>query len=149
MNLVKKSLRTGFEWAERALGLVFSDAWNPLFNLGALGFFYYWVGKDYRGQGLGGEAVSLLLTVGSEYLGIECCYAKIYEYNKSSQNGIKKLGFERLPFNAAPPNETEQLYYLGCKKSAEENALECQQLFNDMDSSTKVDMPLLMELSLG
>ena len=43
MNLVKKWLRTGFEWAERALGLVFSDAWNPLFNLGALGFFYYWV----------------------------------------------------------------------------------------------------------
>jgi ferredoxin len=43
MNLVKNGLRTGFQWAERALGLFFSDAWNPLFNLGALGFFYYWV----------------------------------------------------------------------------------------------------------
>lgn len=111
-----------------------------------VGYFYYWLGKDFRGQGFGGEAVSLLLEFGCEYLGINCCYAKVFEHNSSSQKAMEKLGFQRLPFNAAPPNETEQLYYLGSAKSPIENALECQQLFDDMCSATKVDIPLSMKL---
>ena len=107
-----------------------------------VGYFYYWLGKDFRGQGFGGEAVELLLGFGREFQGIDCCYAKVFEYNKASQQALKKLGFQRLSFNAAPPNETEQLYYFGCRKSVEDNALECQQLFDDMGSGTQVDMSL-------
>jgi ferredoxin/coenzyme F420-reducing hydrogenase delta subunit len=40
---VRKALRAGFCWLERGLDRVFSPAWNPLYHLGALGFFYYWV----------------------------------------------------------------------------------------------------------
>ncbi len=107
-----------------------------------VGYFYYWLGKDFRGQGFGGEAVELLLAFGREVQGIDCCYAKVFEYNRASQRAMEKLGFERLPFNAAVPYETEQLYYLGCGKSVEDNALECQQLFDDMGSATQVDMSL-------
>jgi len=43
MGLLRRVLRFGFERLEGALGSVFPEAWNPLFNLGALGFFLYWI----------------------------------------------------------------------------------------------------------
>ncbi|MGI9385481.1 MAG: cytochrome b N-terminal domain-containing protein [Methyloligellaceae bacterium] len=36
-------LRRGFDLAEAVLGAVFPPHWNPLLNLGALGFFFYWI----------------------------------------------------------------------------------------------------------
>ncbi len=32
-----------FQWLERLLDRIFGNRWNPLYQLGALGFFYYWV----------------------------------------------------------------------------------------------------------
>ncbi len=43
MSVVKGVLRNGFEYAERGLGRFFPAEWNPLLNLGALGFFFYWI----------------------------------------------------------------------------------------------------------
>ncbi|MCP4329649.1 MAG: hydrogenase iron-sulfur subunit [Alphaproteobacteria bacterium] len=43
MILVQTPLRAGFEVAERLLDRFFGAAWNPLYNLGALGFFYFWI----------------------------------------------------------------------------------------------------------
>lgn len=43
MAIVKHQLRLGFAWLEALLDRVFSPAWNPLYHLGALGFFYYWI----------------------------------------------------------------------------------------------------------
>lgn len=43
MDTVRRALRLGFAAAEAALGRVFPPAWNPLLNLGALGFFFYWI----------------------------------------------------------------------------------------------------------
>ena len=40
---IKTPLRRAFDAAEITLGRVFPPAWNPLGNLGALGFFFYWV----------------------------------------------------------------------------------------------------------
>ncbi len=40
---LKTPLRRTFDAAEIALGRVFPPAWNPLANLGALGFFFYWI----------------------------------------------------------------------------------------------------------
>jgi hypothetical protein len=36
-------LRLAFQWLEARLDAVFGPRWNPLYQLGALGFFYYWV----------------------------------------------------------------------------------------------------------
>ncbi len=36
-------LRRGFAAAELLLGRAFPAAWNPLLNLGALGFFFFWI----------------------------------------------------------------------------------------------------------
>jgi len=36
-------LRAVFDFAENVLSRVFPPAWNPMLNLGALGFFFYWI----------------------------------------------------------------------------------------------------------
>lgn len=43
MRYLKTVLRFGFDTAEATLDRVFPAAWNPLLNLGALGFFFYWI----------------------------------------------------------------------------------------------------------
>jgi len=43
MNPIRRVLRTGFDYAEAGLGRFFPPEWNPLLNLGALGFFFYWI----------------------------------------------------------------------------------------------------------
>ena len=43
MDLIRWPLRRGFDLAEAMLGAVFPPHWNPLLNLGALGFFFYWI----------------------------------------------------------------------------------------------------------
>ena len=43
MGFLRQPLRIGFDAGEKLLGLVFPANWNPLLNLGALGFFFYWI----------------------------------------------------------------------------------------------------------
>jgi len=41
--MLRRPLATVFLWAEAWLDKVFGPRWNPLYQLGALGFFYYWI----------------------------------------------------------------------------------------------------------
>lgn len=43
MDLLRRPLRTCFDAGEGLLALAFPANWNPLLNLGALGFFFYWI----------------------------------------------------------------------------------------------------------
>ena len=43
MEPVGRPLRWLFNHAEALLGVIFPPSWNPLVNLGALGFFFYWI----------------------------------------------------------------------------------------------------------
>lgn len=43
MHLLRSAIRAAFARAEAMLGRAFPAAWNPLLNLGALGFFFYWI----------------------------------------------------------------------------------------------------------
>jgi quinol-cytochrome oxidoreductase complex cytochrome b subunit len=40
---MRRVLRFAFDHLEKALGRFFPAQWNPILNLGALGFFFYWV----------------------------------------------------------------------------------------------------------
>ena len=43
MSRVRRALRFAFERLESLLDHAFPPAWNPLYHLGALGFFSYWI----------------------------------------------------------------------------------------------------------
>ncbi len=43
MSRVRRALRFAFERLESLLDHAFPPAWNPLYHLGALGFFLYWI----------------------------------------------------------------------------------------------------------
>lgn len=43
MKAIKLVLRSFFDLLERFLGYFFPPHWNPMLNLGALGFFFYWI----------------------------------------------------------------------------------------------------------
>ena len=105
-------------------------------------FFYFWIGKDFQGKGYGTEAVKLLLEIGEAYFGITCCYAKVFEHNHASKKSLRKIGFEQLNFNAAPPYDNEQLYYFGEDKCESEQVNELHQLLCDMKSDTKIHVPI-------
>jgi quinol-cytochrome oxidoreductase complex cytochrome b subunit/coenzyme F420-reducing hydrogenase delta subunit len=40
---MKSLLKTGFNWLDRGFSRVFTDHWNPMYQLGALSFFYFWI----------------------------------------------------------------------------------------------------------
>jgi coenzyme F420-reducing hydrogenase delta subunit/ferredoxin len=41
--MIRGILANGFLWLEARLDTLFGARWNPLYQLGALGFFYYWI----------------------------------------------------------------------------------------------------------
>ncbi|MBL1143087.1 MAG: hydrogenase iron-sulfur subunit [Proteobacteria bacterium] len=43
MLALKLLLRTGFEYVEDCFDIIFGAKWNPFYQLGALGWFYYWI----------------------------------------------------------------------------------------------------------
>jgi quinol-cytochrome oxidoreductase complex cytochrome b subunit/coenzyme F420-reducing hydrogenase delta subunit len=43
MGAIRHALRSGFAGLEAVLDRIFSQAWNPLYHLGALGFYFYWI----------------------------------------------------------------------------------------------------------
>lgn len=43
MNVLRQALRLVFERLEALFDRAFPPAWNPLYHLGALGFFFYWI----------------------------------------------------------------------------------------------------------
>ncbi|PCK07316.1 MAG: hypothetical protein COA42_14935 [Alteromonadaceae bacterium] len=106
-----------------------------------VGFFYYWLGRDFQGQGLGPKAVRLLLAWGKKCLDLSCCYAKVYDYNMSSQKALSKIGFQSLPFRARRPYTDERFYYFGNKKSTEACHVELANLLTSMMSVLRL-MPM-------
>jgi RimJ/RimL family protein N-acetyltransferase len=97
-----------------------------------VGFFYYWLGQDFQGQGFGPQAVNLLLQLGKAHMGMTCCYAKAYKENISSHHAMKKIGFEPLPFTVAEPNENEMYFYYGADKPRQVLGQEVCQLSRQM-----------------
>ncbi|NEO78821.1 GNAT family N-acetyltransferase [Moorena sp. SIO4G3] len=81
-----------------------------------IGFFYYWLGTDFQGNGYGSQAVRIMLDWASRYLGLRCCYAKAYKHNIPSKKAMEKIGFRPLPCKVVIPEREdyeEELFYWG------------------------------------
>lgn len=58
-----------------------------------IGFFHYWLGRDFRGRGYGSRAGRTLLHFARERCGLRACYAKVFAGNLASQRSLLKIGF--------------------------------------------------------
>ena len=77
------------------------------------GFFYYWLGKDFQGYGLGPEAVQLLLDYQQRYLGMSACFAKVYEHNLPSIKALIKMGFTPISSSMVGEENAEIFFHYG------------------------------------
>jgi len=107
-----------------------------------IGFFYYWLGRDFQGYGLGPAAARLLLDHARRHRGMRTCYAKVFEDNTPSRRALEKLGFDALDFCPAPPNAHEVLYRSGLPQCREDSVEELRTLFERMGADTRIAVPL-------
>lgn len=107
-----------------------------------IGFFYYWIGRDYQGRGIGTAAVRLLLDAAATRHGMRTCYAKVFEHNARSRRALEKLGFAALDFRPAPPDANELFYRLGAAQTRERSVEEMRGLFERMKSDIRIAVPL-------
>lgn len=104
---------------------------------GGIGYFYYWLGRDFQGQGYGPRAVALLLAAATERYGLHTCYAKVYDYNSPSRKALEKLGFEDIQVSAAAPDDNEMFYRRGPAADRHRIAEELHWLLAAMASNTR------------
>lgn len=108
----------------------------------SVGFFYYWLGRDFQGYGLGPRAVSLMLAMARHDYGMRCCYAKVYEYNTPSRRALEKLDFEDLEIRGAAPDDDQLFYRRGEEQPVESMVNELHLLLMRMKSDTRAAAPL-------
>ena len=136
-------------WAygdQRMYAVIHSD-WGfigsvSLILRGGIGFFYYWLGRDFQGHGLGPAAARLLLEDAQRNCAMSACYAKVFEDNTPSRRALEKLGFEALDFRPAPPNADEMFYRLGSAQQRKRSVEELRTMFERMGSETRIAVPL-------
>jgi RimJ/RimL family protein N-acetyltransferase len=107
-----------------------------------VGFFYYWLGPEFQGQGLGPRAVSLLLAMAQHEYGLRCCYAKVFDYNLRSRRALEKLGFEDLGMRGAGDDADQMFYRWGEERTRAAVIKELHWLLERMDAQTRPAVPL-------
>jgi RimJ/RimL family protein N-acetyltransferase len=108
----------------------------------SVGFFYYWLGRDFQGLGFGPRAGALLLKMARSRYGMQCCFAKVYDYNTPSQSALVKLGFEALGICGVVPDDDQLFYRFGETRAAQRVAHELHALLERMDSNVRAAVPV-------
>ena len=109
-----------------------------------VGFFCFWLGKDFQDLGLGTQAGKLLIDLARRAWGMETCYAKVFNHNTKSHRALEKIGFalQALPVDSG--GETQHLYRWGNDSvPMAEVATEARSLLRAMGSRTRVLYPML------
>ena len=74
-------------------------------------YFYFWMGTDCQGRGLGPRAAMLAL-IQMRSLGVQTLYTAVYPDNTQSCKALERAGFERLETSGRAA-DSEVLFY-GC-----------------------------------
>jgi RimJ/RimL family protein N-acetyltransferase len=107
-----------------------------------VGFFYYWLGPDFQGRGLGPRAVSLLLAMARHEYALKSCYAKVFDYNLRSRRALEKLGFADLGMRGAGDDADQMFYRWGDERPRGSVIKELHWLLERMDAETRPAVPL-------
>lgn len=74
-------------------------------------YFYFWMGTDCQGKGLGPRATALTLKQ-MRKLGVQALYTAVYPDNQHSQSALEKSGFERM--SAEGRARDREVWFYGC-----------------------------------
>lgn len=107
-----------------------------------VGFFYYWLGTGFQGQGLGPRAGALLLSMAQQVHGLRCCYAKAFDYNVRSRRALEKLGFADLGVRGAGIDGDQMFFRWGEPCSHADVIKELHWLMARMDADIRPAVPL-------
>ena len=110
-----------------------------------VGFFYYWIGRDYQNLGFGPRAVGLLFDLAERHWGMRACYAKVFQNNGASLRGLHKLGFSEVDFPIVSTQGGECFFRRTSPGYATtpDPANEARTLFENMGSGSRVTRLLL------
>lgn len=108
-----------------------------------IGFFSYWIGRDFQGYEFGPRAASLLLTAAHRHADMRCCYTKVYKHNTPSRKALEKIGFEDLGICAAAPHDDQLFYRFGESIEYTRKVAELHAMMAYLDSDSRVAMPLM------
>ena len=67
-------------------------------------YFYFWIGADHQGAGLGCRAVELLFRQ-AQALGVNEIFTAAYPFNQRSCDSLRRLGFQQVDVAASPPDD--------------------------------------------
>jgi RimJ/RimL family protein N-acetyltransferase len=67
-------------------------------------YFYFWIGADYQGAGLGCRATELLFRQ-ARALGVHEIFTAAYPFNQRSCDSLRRLGFQQVDVVASPPDD--------------------------------------------
>ncbi|HBF50265.1 MAG TPA: hypothetical protein DDX04_07675, partial [Massilia sp.] len=102
-----------------------------------LGFFYYWLGRDFQGHGYGPCAGQLLLDLAARTYGLRCCYAKAFDTNLRSRSGLGKMGFADLGMRGAGDDCDQVFYRRGPAQGRRRTVDELDRLLDSMDAGVR------------
>lgn len=104
---------------------------------GDLGFFYYWLGRDFQGRGFGPRAGQLLLDMAGRAYGLRSCYAKAFDTNLRSRRGLAKMGFIDLGMRGAGDDCDQVFYRRGPAQGRRRTVDELDRLLDSMDAGVR------------
>lgn len=102
-----------------------------------VGFFYYWLGRDFQGRGWGPRAGALLLALAQQAHGLRCCYAKAFDHNLRSRRGLEKMDFADLDMRGAGEDCNQLFYRRGPAQPRRRVAAELHWLLACMDAQVR------------
>ncbi len=104
-------------------------------------FFYFWIGVDYQGQGLGQLAATLLFTMSRHSLGVSRFHTCVFRDNSRSLSALNQLGFKQQSVRAEAPDQ-DYLFFINSESDVDSKSSESlRSLLLNIGSQIQLEKP--------
>lgn len=107
-----------------------------------LGFLRFWIGRDFRNQGLAKHAVKAWIENKREQHQLPTLYSEVMQSNITGRQTLTATGFERVLIERTPPNDKLLFYRHGPKQSMQQEYNELQTLALLFADIHQLDKPM-------